>query len=59
MDKKTFRAACVNSGYASSKVVTQFFKENPKAEYTEDDFVSVYRMNNNYASIKRTTKRKG
>ena len=60
MTKKEFRHLCVTSGYASSATVTAYFKEHPeKKEFDESDIIPVYRMDNPYSSIKRTTKRKG
>ena len=56
--KKEFRHLCIQCGYASSAVVTEFFKRYPKDEYTDDDFIKVNRLDSPYAGIKRTTKRK-
>ena len=57
MTKKEFRHLCVHGGYASSKVVTEYYKQNPKEDYTEkDDLIAVYRMNNSYANIARKPK---
>ena len=48
------------SGYASSATVTEYYKQNPdKEEFDESDIIPVYRLENAFASIKRTTKRKG
>lgn len=58
MTKSEFRKAAMQSGYASSsKVVTEFFKKYPKKEYTSDDFMNLYHMDNPYSSISRTTKK--
>ena len=56
--KKDFRHLCVTMGYGSSALVTEYYKQNPKPFYTDDDFIEVYRLNATYAGIKRTTKRK-
>lgn len=57
MTKKEFRHLCTQGGYASSKVVTEYYKQNPKDDYTEkDDLIAVYRMNNSYANIARKPK---
>lgn len=56
--KKELRHICVSSGYADSKTVTRYYKENPKPFYTQDDILPIYRMMGSFADIKRTTKRK-
>ena len=60
MTKKEFRHLVVQSGYASSATVTEYYKLHPdKTEYDESDIIPVYRLENSFASIKRITKRKG
>ena len=60
MTKKEFRKLVVQGGYATSTVVTMYYKQNPKDDYTEqDDLIAVYRMNNSFASIKRKAHKKG
>lgn len=60
MTKKDFRKMVVQSGYASSATVTYYYKMHPdKKEYDDSDIIPVYRLENSFASIKRTTKRKG
>ena len=56
--KKEFRHMCVQMGYAPSKVVTEYYKQNPKDYYTDDDVIPCYRMACVFAGIRRTTKRK-
>lgn len=56
--KKDFRHLCVTMGYGKSAIVTEYYKQNPKDVYTDDDFIGVYRLSGMYAGIKRTTKRK-
>lgn len=59
MTKKEFRHNCVIMGYCPSKIVTEYFKLHPKQEYTDEDYIGAYRLNNSYAGIKRTSHKKG
>lgn len=57
--KKTeFRHMLIHCGYASSAVITEYFKRNPKPYYTQDDIIPCYRLEGVFTGIKRHTKRK-
>ena len=58
MTKTEFRKACISSGYASSKAVTLYIQQNPKDDYTSDDFIGAYRMEATYSTIRKNTRRK-
>lgn len=57
--KTEFRKACVQSGYASSKTVTEFFKQYPKEVYTDKDFIEAYRFEGHYSKISKKPKIRG
>lgn len=58
--KTEFRKLCMSCGYAStSKIVTEYIKQNPKKTYDDSDFQGVYRLSGTYTGIRKTTKRKG
>ena len=56
--KTEFRHLIINCGYASSGVITEYFKQNPKPYYTEEDIIPCYRLEGTYTGIKKSTKRK-
>lgn len=64
MTKQEFRKLAIDCGYNSAKLVDKWLAKNNKCFYTEEDFVSVYRMREYEANYKftniengRTTKR--
>lgn len=58
MTKTEFRKACIQSGYASNKTITEYIRLNPKADYTSEDFMGAYRLEGVFTGIKKSTKRK-
>ena len=42
MNKEEFIRLSVHCGYAKKHVAESYVKENPKEEYTTDDFIAMY-----------------
>ena len=42
MNKEEFIHLSVHCGYAKKHVAESYVKENPKEEYTTDDFIAMY-----------------
>lgn len=57
MTKTEFRKLCIQCGYASSKVVTEYIAQNPKDGYDDSDFMGAYRLEATFSGIKRVNKK--
>lgn len=53
MSKEEFIKMCVSSGYGTTKNAKRYTEENPKDEYTTDDFVEVFHMRRNFIGSRR------
>lgn len=43
-----FKKIAASSGYGCAKTIDKWMKQNPKDEYTEDDFIALYRYHEDY-----------
>ena len=53
MTADKFIEACVQSGYGNKAAANKYVKDNPKEEYSDDDFIALYHTSDGWSGVKR------